>query len=411
MTGDNRQLIQNSDAFNNLTNPRTNVLDVAAHYPYSPERWTFRVNGTRQLLQYGSVSQYNHAGDVHELKPAAGETVTLETAERPRYVVQYELASTFAFSINQDLQEGDRLRIGLYDGSDGWYMEQTGSHDPLKADFVMEREGTEKYRETHNIFRPTTEFSRLKLQTGWYNITRQRWERSYVVDDAQKNTEIAKTSGTAGEGPITGNLPLHFEVEASADTTNLVMNAGSCAQVNLGQTTRLIRSKLDVQTDTVDTTGSWTPLRAYRIDPERGIVNVQVNALEAGKYTGNGDVELVGIAFDKSNVKDGAGDALVDSDFSVPAEFNPRNNVIESTNAVEQIADNTGTLQTSVTNPGGFQLGRSELYSSSGRTATAQTPLQGNVKRPLYERDYLVILGRTSATGDVSYQVQFEQDF
>jgi len=28
-----------SDAFENQVTARTNVLDLAAHYPYSPERW------------------------------------------------------------------------------------------------------------------------------------------------------------------------------------------------------------------------------------------------------------------------------------------------------------------------------------------------------------------------------------
>jgi len=118
------------DAFDNLVTNRTNVLDLASHYPYSPERWRLFADGARIFPEYEAaiddLPQYEHAEDTHDLSPAAGETVTLESAERPRYVVQYELASTAAVSANQSLQGDDRVRVGLYDGSDGWYVEHRG---------------------------------------------------------------------------------------------------------------------------------------------------------------------------------------------------------------------------------------------------------------------------------------------
>jgi len=66
MTGNKRPEVglqdENLDAFGNDISNRTNVLDLAAHYPYSPERWRLFVGGTRQFPEYGSVTQYNHAG-------------------------------------------------------------------------------------------------------------------------------------------------------------------------------------------------------------------------------------------------------------------------------------------------------------------------------------------------------------
>lgn len=407
-----QRMLRWSDAFENQVSQRTNVLDVAAHYPYSPERWTLRVDGTRQLLQYGDVAQYNHTGSRHELSPAGGETVVLETAEAPRYVVAYELAATFAFALNQELQSGDRLRIGLFNGSDGWFVEQNGTHAVDECDIVMLRQGSEVYRETDQDLRlPSTTFGRLKLQTGWYDITRNLWERSYPEDGEQVNKEIGTGSAKDSEGPITGNLPLRYEIRADANTTGLTLDAGSCAQVNLGKTTQFNRSKKFFATDSITVTGSWEPLRAIRIDPGRDNVNVQLSEVTVGKYSANDDVELLMMAGDPSNVLDGAGNELVDADFAYPNGMSEQNNVVEKTTAVEQFPDNTGTPQTSMAVPGGWQLARSELLSASGRSLAGDAAVPVDAKRPLYSRDIGVVLGKSATTGDVSYQIQTEQDW
>jgi len=400
------------DAFGNQVSDRTNVLDLAAHYPYSPERWRIFVDGTRQFPSYDTVAQYNHTGDYHELKPAAGETVTFQSAERPRYVVQYELAATFAFQVNQDLATGDSIRIGLYDGSNGWYIEQDGDHEPTRADAVLERDGTEVYRKTDvPLHVATTHFARLKLQTGWYDVTRQIWERSFSDDGEQKNRDVAQLSADGERGSKTGNLPIHFSVTASGSTSDLVLEAGSAAQVNLGSTTPLQRSKFDAETDAIDTTGTWVPIRAYRTDPDHEIINEQVNTVDIALYSSDTTVELLLQSYGKENVADANGDPLVDSDFSTPPEMNSQNNNIETTSAIEQVANGSGTLQTSVDDVGGFQIGRDILPAGGGNSVSGDTTTPTNIKRPVYPDDYLVVLGKSSKTGDVSYQIQFEQDW
>lgn len=401
------------DAFGNQVSARTNVLDIAAHYPYNPERWTLSVDGSRVFPEYGAVSQYNHAGDYHELQPAAGETVTLESAERPRYVVQYELAATWAFAVNQSLASGDSIRVGLYDGSNGWYMEHTGDHpDDSTGDFVLERDGSAVYRrEDVDLAKDVLSNRRLKLQTGWYDITRQRWERSYSDSGTQKNDLLISTSADTERGSKTGNLPIHFSVTASGSTSNLVLEAGSAAQVNLGATVGLQRFKVAVHTDNIGTTGSWVPLRAYRIDPAREIINVQLRDVDIGEYSVSENVELLIQSFDTSNVADSGGNALEDSDFSTPPEFNGRNNVLETTANAAQFADSAGTLTTSASDPGGWQLGRGELYSGGGNNISGSTSSPENTKRPIYERDYILVLGKSPSTGDVTYQLEFEQDW
>jgi len=401
-----------TDGFDNQVSDRTNVLDLAAHYPYSPERWRIFVDGVRQFPSYDAVDQYTHDGDIHLLQPAAGETVVFQSAERPRYVVAYELAATFAFELNQSLSGNDTIKIGLYDGSDGWYFEHNGDHGDVEADLVSERDGSEVYREQDvDIQEPVTAFARLKLQTGWYNITRQEWERSYSENGEQKNPLIDRASYDGGRGPAVGNLPVRFEVTADASTTDLILEAGSAAQVNLGKTVPLQRTKFDGEQDTIDTTDAWVPIRAYRTDPDREIINEQLNDLSIGAFSGNDTVELLLQSFAKENVADANGDALVDSDFETPPEMNAQNNNIETTTAVEQVVNGSGTLQTAVDDVGGFQTGRDILTAGGGNSLASDTATPTEIKRPLYPDDYLVVLGKSAATGDVTYQIQFEQDW
>lgn len=401
------------DAFENQVAERTNVLDLAAHYDYSPERWRLFVDGSRVFPEYNTVSQYNHAGDVHEIQPAAGETVVFESAERPRYVVQYELAATWAFAINQSLSDGDSFKIGLYDGTDGWYMEQLGSkHSDTEADFVNERGNTEQYRkENVDIHKATTAFSRLKLTTGWYNITRQKWERSYSNNGEQQNPLIGKFSYDTGRGPKVGNLPIHFEITADANTTGLTLEAGSAAQVNLGSTIAQTRTKTAPETVTINTSGTYVPLFALQNTNNQEVTNVQLTDTAIREFGVSADVTVIAIACDPSKVLDGNGNELTDADYSAPPELSDYNNVIQSTTAVEQFPDSTGTPVTSADDPGGYQVGHDSLYTGGGNSVTESVGVTGQAKRSIHPRDTIVFVANTGSTGDITVEYRLEQDW
>lgn len=408
-----RSLLDARDAFGNLITSRTNVLDLAAHYPYSSVRWRVLVDGTRQFPEYGSVPQYNHAEDVHELTPGAGETVVFESAERPRYVVQYELAATWAFRTNQALTGNDRIRIGLYDGTDGWYMEHRGDHpDSQTADFVLERAGSEVYRKTDiDIAQGVETWARLKLKTGWYDITRQEWQRSYPVDGRQENPVIGEFSADAMRGSRTGNLPIHYEVTADDAGSGLVLEAGSAAQVNLGATTRLIRTKTVEFTYSVDTTDTWVPAEAFRADPDRGAVDIQIRDTDVVEFSGSGDVRVMPVGFDLSNLADSGGAALQDGDFSTPEEVSATNSVIETTTAVDQFPDSSGAVGTSTADPGGYQLGYASSHASGTGSKTSIQSGSSTPKRSVLRDDICVFLAKADTTGDVTLEYVVEEDW
>lgn len=408
-----RSLLDARDAFGNLITSRTNVLDLGAHYPYSPERWRVFVDGSRVFPEYGSVAQYTHDTDVHRLQPGAGETVVFESAERPRYVVQYELAATWAFAVNQQLTGDDRIRVGLYDGTDGWYMEQRGDHaDAQTADFVLERAGSEVYRETDiDIHKPSTTWARLRLKTGWYDITRQEWQRSYPDAGTQENPVIGTFSADETRGSRTGNLPLHYEVTADAEVSGLELEAGSAAQVNLGTTTPFTRVKTAEFTATVPTADTWVPIHAFRIDPAREIINTQLRTTDVVEFDGSGDVRVMPRAFSPANLADSGGGALVDGDFSTPAEHSASSSVVESTSAVAQFPDSTGAVDTSTDTPGGYQLGFASWWSTGSGSKTSQEGGTSTPKQGLYRGDVCVFLANATVSGDVTVEYVVEEDW
>jgi hypothetical protein len=411
MTNDNRQLIQSQDVFKNLVARRKSLIDLAAHYELSPERWRLFVDGTRQFPQYTNVTQYNHPEDSHNLSPGAGETVVLETADDVVYSVGYELFLTFAFQLTQELQTGDRLRVGMFNDQDGWFLEQNDTHTTTEVDLVIRRNGSDVSRQTEQLSRPTTKFARLKLESAWYRTTRQRWVRSYPRDGQQLNLEIARTDPLPNKGPSRGNLPLRYEVTAGSGTTNLTLEAGSCAAVLQGDADRITRAKNYRETFTINTTGAYVPVLAFRKDPTRNLTRVEFTDTNIPKFTGSGDLFGLLLACSKDKVLDANGNTLTDSDFSPPNELSGRNSVIETTTNVAEFPDNTGTPTTSADNPGGYQLGLATRYTSGsgGKITTSGTGI--NAKRVLASGDYAVLVARATATGDFDYETTIEQDF
>lgn len=80
-----RIAVDNTDAFGNSLTQNTQVkADLPGHYPYSPERWRVLVDGQRQLIQYGSIAQYEHVDDVHRLTPQTSARRSTPTAINSR---------------------------------------------------------------------------------------------------------------------------------------------------------------------------------------------------------------------------------------------------------------------------------------------------------------------------------------
>jgi hypothetical protein len=412
----------------------TNEADLASHYDYSPERYRVFVDGVRQFIQYdGFPAQFDDTVDSFSLLPQAdGEVVTLKTAERYRYVVGYIIEWSFAFQTNQDLQPGDVWAVGYGDpdlenstddtpgpNADGWFVYQTASHDPDTVTLAEYRNGTAVDTDDTSLSQLPRTWGRIAGRTNWYNVGETNLTETYVGTNdngrtEQQNEPVAVVGAVEGKGPERGNQRIHASVKTGADGAgNLELEVGSIGLRTLGQVTNILRTKtFDFDVDYTGTTGEFEPLLAIRVDPDRQEVNTQFNILEPLEFDGNDDIVLIAQLFDKTKVLDGNGDQLDGADFTVPTELSATNSVLQTSLAVEQVPNNTGTPQTSMVNPGGYQVAYGSLTSSgSGGSAQRVTSRARTQKRAVPNGDIAVLMARSDSTGTVTGDLQFEQDW
>lgn len=397
-----------TDAFGKQVANTDNKADIAGHYPYSPERLRVHVNGARQLIQYGSVPEYADIVDAHQLTPqTSGDVVSIRTAERFRYVVQYVTEWSGALQINQALQSGDAITFGYGDAdlanstndfpgpsADGWFFHWHSGLTGNEVRIAEYRDGTAVSEAVVDTVKQATDWIRYAAETNWYNVGETKFEETYTdAGSDQQNNDLGKVAPPDGKGPQTANKPIEASVKAVNGAPNLTLEVGSFGLRTLGDVTAVKRHKTHTWSGTTGTTANeWTPVQAIRVDSDRKIVNVQISNTDVTEVSSStADVEALVIAVDPSNT-----DA---SGFATPNTHSSTGSVVEITDTVTTAPDSTGTTATSVANPGGYQLGfGSRLSSGSGGNVTVSSGSE-TPKRNLANGDNALILARSDETG------------
>lgn len=414
-----------TDAFGKLVADTTNEADIAGHYPFSPERLRLFVNGTPQLLQYGTSAAYTSLPDSHQLTPqSAGDVVTMETAEKYRYVVQYVTEWSAALSVSQSLQSGDAVTFGYGNAdlenssddfpgpaADGWFWHWHSGLDGTDVRLAEYRDGEARDEVIASLEKGPTIWKRLSTETNWYNVGNSVFTETFSDEGDQTNQIVGQTSVDNDKGPQSPNQAVQLSIKAESGVGGLSAELGSVGVRTLGDVSAITREKTNEFTATISTTGTWVPVLAMRVDPDRPTVNTQIKNTDIVEFSGSGDVRLMPIAVAPSKAADTNGNALTDSDFSTPEEQSPMNSVLEVSSAVAQFPDSTGAVVTSATNPGGYQLGFASSHSSGSGSKT-QTASGGTTrKRQLTDRDICVVLAKADVTGDVTSEIITEQDW
>jgi hypothetical protein len=121
---------------------------------------------------------------------------------------------------------------------------------------------------------------------------------------------------------------------------------------------------------------------------------------------------LIAQIFDKNNVLDGNGDVLTDANYSTPIELSGINSVIQTSTDVEQVPDATGTIQTSMPDPGGYQVGYGTLTSTGSQGSSSRVSTRARTqKRAIPNGDVAVIMARSDSTGTINADTQLDQDW
>lgn len=264
-----------------------------------------------------------------------------------------------------------------------------------------------KKRITLDLPKDLTNFTRLANRYNWYNVGRSYWYQSFTDNNIQKLEDIGSISIDDGtRGPEKGNNPLRFEITAGSSTNGLKLEVGSVGLVTLGNVNPIARVKSADFNDEITSTDAWVPLRIFKLQDNKDIVNVQITALNILNYDTDDEVRLLGKIVEKENV------SLGSDGWSVPSEWLRANNALEMRTDINSIPNNDGTTSATVSNPGGYQVGRSILIPISGQYQKgALSGGQQFQKRGIPQDKYLVILGKSSSLGNVDYEVIFEQDF
>jgi hypothetical protein len=426
-----------SDAFGNqVALGTTNEADIAGHYPYNPERWRVFVNGTRQFIQYdASVPEFTDSVDTHDLTPqASGDVVRMATTERFRYVVQYVIEWSGALRTSQALEAGDAVVFGYGDpdlvnstddfpgpAADGWFFHWHADLDAQEVRIAEYRNGEVKSEDVVATENELTDWGRWAGNTNWYNVGETDFSETYTEDvgNDQRNPSLGKTSAPKEKGTQSANKPIGLSVKVGSASTagSLTAELGSVGLRTLGQVDGIIRTKIASETLTVSngTDGTYEPLMALRIDPEREIVNVQALSLDPVEFTGSGDVQLLGIAVDEQKTDadfDDPEDDGTDPGPAAPIEHNSTNSVIQYTKDITTFPDSTGSTVSTATNPGGYQIAHGTYYTSGTGSKTREFTTDGRTsKRQISDRDVMVILANAAATGDVTLEYGTEQDW
>lgn len=390
------------DAFGKRIGDGTrNNLDIASQYNYTPERLRLFKNDARQFVQYNSISEFTDAADHWGLNPSSGDTMHLETAESGTYVVNYELQASWAFKVNQSLQNGDRVLTGVYNGSDGWYIEQRGSdHTDTQVDIVESVNGSETTLAADvELSKPITDWTRFETRYNWYSVGPQRWRQTYTEDGEQFNDVVAETSNDGNRGPETGNLNVWQEVEAGSNTTDLELQAGSMGLITLGDPTSLNRDKPQYESiDTSGTDNTWEPILAVRINPDNSDINMQLSDTAILNFGGAANVELV--------VSSMSPDKTDASNWSVPEYHHTQNSGLQSTTSVSEVPNDSGTQKVLSAGEkfGGFTVASSIDINGGNASGTAATATrQRQEKKSVLKSDVLVFLVRSTASATLDF--------
>jgi len=413
-----------TDSFGKLIADSTaNVADISSNYPYSPERWRVYYDsgstGTynRRLIQYGDDANFSDSVDTHDLAPSVGDTMMMETAESYRYVVQYVLRPSFAFEVNQTLQEGDKVTVAFGDAdlnnnmtnADGWILEFDGDEQSDIGYWSMYRDGTVVSnggeRKEVQFNNKITNWRRMAMDVNWYNVGKAELIETYTDGGKQFNPRVKSISADDERGPESAIHPIQFSIRSNS--SGLELNAGSVAMIVLGDTQSIFRTKSFTREEAVSTTGEWEPLLAMRVDPNRDKIATFLESINALNYSASDTVRIHAQAFDPSKVTFAGTDS-----WATPPELSETNTALEIREDIDQIANNNGTLSTTVTNPGGFQVGAVALTVSNlqGNSFNIQ-PAQQKTKRPMYGDDVIVVMAKAGSTGDAIFDVNLRQDW
>lgn len=404
----------------------TNEADLAAHHPFTPERYRLYKNGTRQFPHYDTITGFSDSVDSYDVTGQPGDTWTVKTAEQYNYKVGYVIAPSFAVEASRTLSGDDIVVIGYGDADlnnvtgtdlstgngDGWFLKFDGGMDEEEGEFIIMRNGEVKRSKTVTFNRPIDQLRRFAFPLDWYNVGTAVLIETFAKEvsgarDEQLNKFISEIGIDGDRGPETANK--NIEVAFRADGSALTVNVGSFALISKGGNLSPInRSKPDGLDSTLSTTGTWVPVYAFRKKDAFSTVATQLADLELTYFEKAEVIDLLAVAVDSTKT-----DAGESSGWNAPDFQHAYNTAVEVTEDVTQIPDVDGNqedIASTGDKPGGHTIGHAQITPDKG-SAVGGKQVEIEQKRGLNNRDIGVFLVKSSTTGRFVFHYRTNQNF
>lgn len=310
------------------------------------------------------------------------------------------------------MQTGDKIVIGYGDpdlvngmaSADGWFLKFEPDIADNEVYFSEYRNGTVVSnggsRKLVSLERSIVNWNRLEINLNWYNVGNAVLTETYTDSGEQINNEQAKISADNVKGPQTGNKNFIYDIQSGGN--GLKVEAGSLTVQTDGQTDSIVRRKSFGSTETIGTTGTWVPLFAVKEDFTNVEANFQINDLTLLRYSEDNRVEVIVKGFDEQEVTFTGTDS-----WSSPSPLIDNETVLQSRNDVDQINDNTGTLQSTTNSPGGYQLTRTVITPADQQFKEGIISASADINSSLFNQDIGVVLAKSLGSGDIEFELSF----
>lgn len=438
-----RRLIDDTtDNFGRVTiGELTDLINVSGERDFTPERLRYYKDGTRRFIQYGTDANFSETEAGHLLAPDAGQTLTLETAERAQYPVGIDFWPSMAREVNGELQSGDAIGGGYgvidlanfnpgtvtWDGTtaDGYFWIHTADTGLDEVYLVGVRSGTVFDSFRTGLATAASVLTIIEQRLNCYDVGPSVFRETYtdIADrtEPQQNDILGSVANDDGKGSELFSHRMTWSIHQAAGNSGLELEAGSVAMRASSDPAYDFKKKghgmtFEVTDATADTYQVVGAIRGENARPE---IALQISNVDISSTPGSGvtDTEVLLIAVDDSETN-------VDAEtFTTPPEHNPENSVVRvyqddagNGTITGPVQDGAGTdvsgpdTANTMTNPGGYQLGRQAVDSEgvgSGENVT-RSPEPG--ERQVHDTDLCLILADCASTGTLRCDFQTAQN-
>lgn len=424
-----------------VTNILTDLINVPGEHDFTPERLRYYKDGTRVFLEYGDDATYSESTTGHMLTPGSDQTLTLKLAERTAYPVGYDLWPSMAYQIQGTLSAGDSVGWGYgeidlanfdpstrtWSGStaDGYFIIHTQDTGLGEAFLLGVRDGTVWGEERITRNRAADVLSIIEARLNWYDVGPAVFRETYTNGDSagvspQVNRSMGAISADDGKAAATGSQRPQFSIHQATGNSGLVLEAGSMSIKSSGLADYQFKNKghsMDLE-NTNTTRGTYQVCGAIRGDPDRPTVKLRIPEFEIISTPGT-EVNWTRVMIISVDASETDISFPADHADAVPVEHSKQNSIVEEVEdntATGPVEDDAGTdasgptTANTMTNPGGYQLGRESVTPEGVGAQTTVTSGQQVGNRSVYDTDIALLLVDSDTAGTVEIDVTTEQN-